>query len=57
MLGASNAWFPVQSSALSIPSQAERARRSAIDEAWSILDGLPAAAATSSSSRSRATLT
>lgn len=40
ILGASNAWFPVQSSALSIPSQAGELAQ-AIDEAWSILDGLP----------------
>jgi hypothetical protein len=40
ILGASNAWFPVQSSALSIPSQAGELAQ-ALDEAWSILDGLP----------------
>jgi hypothetical protein len=40
LLGASNTWFPVQSSALAIPSQAgELAQR--IDEAWSILALLP----------------
>jgi len=40
LLGASNTWFPVQSSALSIPSQAgELAQR--IDESWSILGLLP----------------
>jgi hypothetical protein len=40
LLGASNTWFPVQSSALSIPSQAgELAQR--IDAAWSILGLLP----------------
>lgn len=40
LLGASNTWFPVLSSALSIPSQAgELAQR--IDEAWSILGLLP----------------
>lgn len=40
ILGASNAWFAVQSSALSIPSQAGELAQ-AVDEAWSILDGLP----------------
>ena len=40
ILGASNAWFAVQSSALSIPSQAGELAQ-ALDEAWSILDGLP----------------
>ena len=40
ILGASNAWFPVQSSALSIPSQAgELAQK--IDDAWSILGVFP----------------
>ena len=40
LLGASNTWFPVQSSALSIPSQAgELAQK--IDAAWSILGLLP----------------
>ncbi len=41
ILGASNAWFAVQSSALSIPSQAG-AIAQAVDEAWSILDAMPA---------------
>jgi hypothetical protein len=40
ILGASNAWFGVQSSALSIPSQAGELAQ-AVDKAWSILDGLP----------------
>lgn len=40
ILGASNAWFAVQSSALSIPSRAGELAQ-AVDEAWSILDGLP----------------
>jgi len=40
ILGASNAWFAVQSSALSIPSQAGELAQ-AVDEAWSILDGIP----------------
>ncbi len=40
LLGASNAWFPVQASALSIPSQAGELAQ-AIDEAWSILALLP----------------
>jgi hypothetical protein len=40
ILGASNAWFAVQSSALSIPSQAGELAQ-ALDEVWSILDGLP----------------
>ena len=40
LLGASNAWFPVQSSALAIPSQAsELAQR--IDEAWATLSIYP----------------
>jgi len=40
LLGASNTWFPVQSSALSIPSQeSELAQR--IDEAWSVLSLYP----------------
>jgi hypothetical protein len=40
ILGASNAWFPVQSSALSIPSQAgELAQK--IDEAWAVLGVYP----------------
>ena len=40
LLGASNTWFPVQSSALAIPSQAsELAQR--IDEAWALLAGMP----------------
>jgi hypothetical protein len=42
ILGASNAWFPVQSSALSIPTQAGELAQ-AIDEAWSILEGMPLA--------------
>jgi len=41
ILGASNAWFAVQSSALSIPTQAGEVAQ-AVDEAWSILDGMPA---------------
>ncbi len=40
ILGASNAWFPVQSSALSIPTQAGEVAQ-AVDEAWSILEGMP----------------
>ena len=41
LLGASNTWFPVQSSALAIPSQAsELAQR--IDEAWAVLAWHPA---------------
>ena len=40
ILGASNSWFPVQSSALSIPSQ-EGELAQAIDKAWSILEKLP----------------
>ena len=40
MLGASNAWFPVQSSALAIPSQASELAQQ-IDEAWSILGIYP----------------
>jgi len=41
LLGASNTWFPVQSSALSIPSQAGRLGL-LVDEAWGILGALPA---------------
>jgi hypothetical protein len=41
ILGASNAWFAVQSSALSIPSAASELGQ-ALDEAWAILEGLPA---------------
>jgi Domain of unknown function (DUF1998) len=41
ILGASNAWFPVQSSALSIPTR-EGELAQAVDEAWAILDGMPA---------------
>ncbi len=41
LLGASNAWFAVQSSALSIPSQAGELAQE-IDDAWSILAVLPA---------------
>jgi hypothetical protein len=37
LLGASNTWFPVQSSALAIPSAASELSQR-IDEAWSILD-------------------
>jgi hypothetical protein len=37
LLGASNTWFPVQSSALAIPSGASELSQR-IDEAWSILD-------------------
>jgi hypothetical protein len=40
ILGASNSWFPVQSSALSIPSQ-EGELAQAIDKGWSILEKLP----------------
>lgn len=40
ILGASNAWFPVQSSALSIPSQAGELAQE-IDQAWAILGALP----------------
>ena len=40
ILGASNSWFAVQSSALSIPSQ-EGELAQAIDKAWSILEKLP----------------
>jgi len=40
LLGASNAWFAVQSSALSIPSQAGELAQE-IDDAWSILAVLP----------------
>ncbi len=40
LLGASNTWFPVQSSALSIPSQAGRLG-SLVDEAWGVLGALP----------------
>lgn len=41
LLGASNTWFPVQSSALAIPSQAsELAQR--IDESWALLAPMPA---------------
>jgi hypothetical protein len=40
ILGASNAWFPVQSSALSIPTR-EGELAQAVDEAWSMLDGMP----------------
>lgn len=43
LLGASNTWFPVQSSALSIPSQAGRLG-SLVDEAWGVLGVLPAGA-------------
>ena len=41
LLGASNTWFPVLSSALSIPSQAGELAQ-AIDEAWSVLGVYPA---------------
>jgi hypothetical protein len=41
LLGASNTWFPVQSSALAIPAQAGELAQ-AIDEAWSILGAVPA---------------
>src|SRR4051794_2411096 len=41
LLGASNTWFPVQASALSIPSQAGRLG-TLIDEAWGVLGALPA---------------
>jgi hypothetical protein len=40
ILGASNAWFPVQSSALSIPTQAGELAQ-AVDETWATLDGIP----------------
>ncbi len=40
LLGASNTWFPVLSSALSIPSQAGELAQ-AIDEAWSVLSVYP----------------
>jgi hypothetical protein len=40
LLGASNTWFPVQSSALSIPSQAGRLG-TLVDEAWGVLGALP----------------
>lgn len=40
ILGASNAWFPVQSSALSIPTKAGEVAQ-AVDEAWATLDGIP----------------
>jgi len=41
ILGASNSWFPVQVSALSIPSRAGELAN-AVDQAWSHLEGLPA---------------
>jgi Domain of unknown function (DUF1998) len=40
ILGASNTWFPVQSSALSIPTKAGELAQ-AVDEAWAVLDGIP----------------
>lgn len=40
LLGASNTWFPVQSSALSIPSQAGELS-TAIDDAWDVLGAFP----------------
>jgi hypothetical protein len=40
LLGASNSWFPVQVSALSIPSRGGELAN-AIDEAWADLEGLP----------------
>ncbi|HUC01022.1 MAG TPA: DUF1998 domain-containing protein [Solirubrobacterales bacterium] len=40
ILGASNAWFPVQSSALSIPTEAGELAQ-AVDDAWANLDGMP----------------
>ena len=42
LLGASNAWFPVQLSALSIPSR-EGELAQAVDEAWAAIEPLPAA--------------
>jgi hypothetical protein len=44
ILGASNSWFAVQSSALSIPSQAGELAR-VIDASWSILSVLPSGVA------------
>ncbi|MGI8624295.1 MAG: DrmB family protein [Solirubrobacteraceae bacterium] len=41
LLGASNAWFPVGMSALSIPSR-EGVVAQAVEEAWGHLEGLPA---------------
>lgn len=41
ILGASNAWFAVQSSALSIPSR-EGEIAQAVQEGWAVLEGLPA---------------
>ena len=43
LLGASNAWFPVQLSALSIPSR-EGEVAQAVEEAWAALESLPAGA-------------
>jgi hypothetical protein len=40
LLGASNSWFAVQSSALSIPTQTGELSQ-AIDKAWAFLDGIP----------------
>ena len=40
ILGASNAWFPVQSSALSIPSQ-EGELAQAIDQGWATIEKFP----------------
>jgi hypothetical protein len=40
LLGASNTWFPVQSSALAIPAQAGELAQ-AIDDAWSIVGAAP----------------
>ena len=42
LLGASNAWFPVQLSALSIPSR-EGELAQAVDEAWAAIEPMPAA--------------
>jgi hypothetical protein len=41
ILGASNAWFPVQMSALSIPTR-EGELAQAVEEAWNVLETLPA---------------
>lgn len=43
ILGASNSWFPVQSSALSIPSPGGRLAQ-AVDDAWAAISGFPATA-------------
>jgi hypothetical protein len=43
LLGASNAWFPIQSSALSIPAPGGRLAQ-AVDDAWAAIQSFPATA-------------